>query len=181
MMKEVQSHKEKLSRNTGSERCPESQRVLKMENENLKRDMENLRQMCESETIEKNDKINQLQIRLKDIESNKSRGSIIQREKHLTRIQELVEENEELSKSLIEKETMNNSISDEISALRGTVQEVETSKHSVKNILQELATEKEKNKQMENNLTQQRKIFKKEVKSKLKFKKQLEEELEKQT
>ena len=135
MMKEVQSHKEKLSRNTGSERCPESQRVLKMENENLKRDMENLRQMCESETIEKNDKINQLQIRLKDIESNKSRGSIIQREKHLTRIQELVDENAELSRSLIEKETMNNSISEEISALRGTVQVMETSKHSAENLI----------------------------------------------
>ena len=81
MMKEVQSHKEKVSRNTGSERCPESQmRILKAENENLKRDMENLRQMCESETIEKNDKINQLQIRLKEIELNKSRGSIIERD-----------------------------------------------------------------------------------------------------
>ena len=114
MMKEVQSHKEKLSTNVGGpERCPESQmRILKVENENLKRDSENLRQKCESETIEKDDKINQLQVRLKDIELNKSRGSIIERDKHLTRIQELVDENAELSKSLIEKETMNNSIPD---------------------------------------------------------------------
>ena len=38
MMKEVQSHKEKLSINVGGpERCPESQmRILKVENENLK-------------------------------------------------------------------------------------------------------------------------------------------------
>ena len=47
-------------------------RIFKNENENLKRDMENLRQKCESETIEKDDKINQLQIRLKDIELNRS-------------------------------------------------------------------------------------------------------------
>merc|ERR1719282_2275977 len=111
MMKEIESHKEKLSRSAAPERCPESQLRIVVENENLKRDMETLRQKCESETIEKDDKINQLQIRLKDIELNKSRGSMIEREKHLTRIQELVDENEELSKSLVEKETLNNSIS----------------------------------------------------------------------
>merc|ERR1719500_1764730 len=81
MMKEVQSHKELKINAGGPERCPESQmRIFKNENENLKRDMENLRQKCESETIEKDDKINQLQIRLKDIELNKSRGSIIERD-----------------------------------------------------------------------------------------------------
>ena len=184
MMKEVQSHKEKVSRNTGSERCPESQmRILKAENENLKRDMENLRQMCESETIEKNDKINQLQIRLKEIELNKSRGSLIEREKHLTRIEELVDENAELSKSLVEKETMNNSISDEISALRGTVQVMETSKHSAENLivletekLEAANEEKEKLelmiKQMKKELIQQKETVQNELKRKLQFKSQ---------
>ena len=178
MMKEVQSHKEKISKNAGPERCSESQmRIFKDENENLKRDMEDLRQKCESETIEKDDKINQLQIRLKDIELNKSRGSIIERDKHLTRIQELVDENKELSKSLIEKKTIYYSMSDEISALRETVQELEASKHSVGNIMHELANEKEKNKQMEKDISYQMKVVEKEVKRKLKFKRQLEEEV----
>ena len=192
MMREVQSHKEKLSRYSGSERCPESQmRILKEENANLKRDMENLRQKCESETIEKDDKINQLQLRLKDVELNKSRGSIIEREKHLTRIQELVDENAELSKSQIEKETMNNSLSDEISSLRETIQVMKTSKHSADNLIRleteklEAANEEKKKlevkiKQMEKDLIQQKEIVQKEAERKLKFKRQwnsLKEEL----
>ena len=184
MMREVQSHKEKLSRYSGSERCPESQmRILKEENANLKRDMENLRQKCESETIEKDDKINQLQLRLKDIELNKSRRSIIEREKHLTRIQELVDENAELSKSQIEKETMNNSLSDEISSLRETVQVMDTSKHSADNLIRleteklEAANEEKKKmevtiKQMEKDLIQQKETVQKEAERKLKFKRQ---------
>ena len=201
MMKEVADHKEKLS-NSSSERCPESQLRIVAENENLKREIENMKQKFENETIEKDGKINQLQTNLKDMEMN-SQDGLINRKKHRARIKVLKQENAKLSRSLDEKETVLRNTIQELETSKYSIENISQELTSEKEMRRNLslgakakneesfkiqdelkshldaANGEKKNledivKQMEQDLTQEKKIVEKEIQQKRKADKQLE-------
>ena len=101
-------------------------------NEDVRRELETVKLNYETEKIEKDglkNQVDKLQMKLKETERTKSKESIIERDKHKTRIQELEEEKSDLEKNLVtseeglvEKDTLLNSLKDEVDGLKTAVQ-----------------------------------------------------------